>query len=214
MKILWTKDKIEEFKKLYPDTSENKLLEIFPYKSWKSLTVQASRLRKEGHDIPIRKIQRLNLDKAPHLNLSKIERVDLARMIDTDGHIGVSSGKSIRVGFTNIDRLLLNHFVELCSINNKKIVRKRGNNRNPTGGVWTSRQINVYAILREIIDDLIAKKKRGKLAMKFIELKSKRMSKQTYHQGELHHTKEEIELINQIKYYNQNGENRLGMILK
>ena len=163
----WTKKEDDTLRMLYPIASKEEILKNLPIRSWKTILQRAKsfKIRRKGINI-----QKCTLTK----RLGDFERGFLVALIDGEGSIGLSTKrvgskrKFIRIApfisIVNTCKPLLEkamQFIGGGSLFNRKGTRKE----IWTLGIYGTR--NVAFLLEQIHNDLIVKKDKGDLVLKF-----------------------------------------------
>lgn len=177
--MIWDNSEIEKLKKMYSIASRNEILKRLPDHSWAAITSKASGLglKRLGYST----WQKPPLEILPYLSLTELQKLDIARMIDTDGSIGIglnnpphrNLGYIPYIIFSNSNKYIVNHFWNLIGYKNVSVsTTEKSNGRKKMHSVEIQSLSWVYAILKAVEEYFIVKMLRAGLIVEFIEIQN------------------------------------------
>jgi hypothetical protein len=205
MRRSWTDEEEELVRKYYPTIYPlNKITELIPRHTLDSTMKKALAL----------KVYRAWCKPPPsvrtvRLKLRNVDKVWLAAAIDFEGSIGFHHNSQRNqylpeVAVWNTNEELIAHVKEL--IEEAKIYKRRRKENHSAEIHIAIRQMHViFALLKEVVPFLIAKKKQAELMLEFIKLRDKRYREIPNPTRKLGYTKREIEIIEEMRRLNTKG---------
>lgn len=210
---LWTPQEIQLLRELWPGAKREAIATALHKRSWVAIHSKAFELQ-------VRRLGTSNyflnpLKRLPDLDLSEIEKVDIARMLDTEGTIGVALQKTQRkhprykphIHFGNTDVRLLRHFLRLTRCRRQIVKNQLNGNRKPIHSVFIVDDAHIYAVLKAVYPYLVIKGEQATLVMEFIELQGGKMDKVTFIEELTQYSPREHSIVASLKLLNHRGVN-------
>jgi len=208
----WTKEEDQVLFELYQTTDLSNKKEILRRinRSWGAIRRRAKQLNLfRGNYIP-------PLDRLPEYNPSLEIRTWLACAIDCDGNISLYKRKRNdltnkfqllpAVSFQNTNRKIVEVFIERTFPNILKLRVDRRSGR--TGGrhkdkyyTLVARMPYVYALLENVKEHLIVKKKQAEKVMEFIEIENERLKNRVKYGRK--YLPRQLEIFEEVKSLNE-----------
>lgn len=180
----WSDGERKIVRESWATKSKKEIQSLLPNRTWPAISGMVKNLRKVEGSIPHLSVNRYLRYREGTLNpLTEVERAYIAGLIEGDGSISITRGRSCRklacgqtsctpkISIGNTNKELLAHVKTLlqgsCSITNKKPKARR----KQLSILEIGRLLDIKSLLQQLIPFLVGRKKQAELVLEFCNLR-------------------------------------------